>query len=360
MSALKLKINYRSANGFTLAIDTEIRAQGVTALFGPSGSGKTTVLNCIAGLRHDIESADIRFGEQIWQQGPSSTAPWERELGYVFQDARLFPQLSVAGNLEYAAKRAVAPHFDRQQIIDWLEIGELLERSPTTLSAGQEQRVAIARALMRGPRLLLLDEPLANLDHSAARQCLSCLREVSRQTRLPMIYVSHQIEEVCAIADQLVILQGGRIAAQGPMLELAGRLDTELATRDSAAALLRASVASRDDHYALTEFQVDGQSLWIGNEGTTGALQRLRIPARDVSVCREPPQQSSILNVLTVTLAERRDLSASHCLLRLQLAEQFLLARITRRSFDELQLNMGDRLYAQIKSTALLGDQVAH
>jgi molybdate transport system ATP-binding protein len=171
-----------------------------------------------------------------------------------------------------------------------------------------------------------------------------------------MLYVSHQIEEVGAIADDLIILRDGRIEAQGPVLEIFGRLDTEVATQDSAAALLIAQVHSVDDHYRLARLEVDGQPLWVQSSATPGARQRVRVPARDVSICRERPRQSSILNVLQVTLAEMRELPPAHCLLRLQLGEQYLLARITRRSRDELALAVGDQLFAQIKSTALLGD----
>lgn len=356
MTELHLQVDHRDDRGFQLQLDTVIELTGVTALFGPSGSGKTTLLDLIAGLRTDVTGAQIRFGEHQWQQGDTRIAAAERAVGYVFQDARLFPHLNVAGNLEYAERRAATHRFDRQRVTDWLELAPFLERRPDALSAGQKQRVAIARALLRGPELMLLDEPLANLDRSAADHVMSRLIEVVEHTRIPMIYVSHQIEEISNIADRIVVLENGKAVAQGPFLELAGRLDTRLADDESAAAILSVTVGHHEDRYGLTELDVDGRSLWVSATRVSGQQRRLRIPARDVSICVEQPQGTSILNVLPVTIDELRDTGSAHCLLRLRLEEQYILARITRRSRDELALDEGQSVFAQIKSTALLGD----
>ncbi|MFK7829620.1 MAG: molybdenum ABC transporter ATP-binding protein [Congregibacter sp.] len=356
MSLLKLQLDQPYADGFRVQLNTEIPLQGITAVFGPSGSGKTTLLDCVAGLNKHPGSSHLIFDEQVWQDATHHTPSWQRGIAYVFQDARLFPHLSVAENLDYAAARARPGGLSRERVTGLLEIEELLGRSPDALSAGQQQRVAIARALLSNPRLLLLDEPLANLDQSTARRCLYCLERISRETGLPMLYVSHQIEEIHAIADRLLVLDNGRLLASGPLLELAGRLDTAIAEDESAAALLLVEVGEKDARYGLTELRVDKQSLWVAADGAIGDRRRLRVPARDVSVCRDAPSSSSILNILPVTLRAVREVSDAHCLLRLEIAEQYLLARITRRSRDELSLVEGDRLYAQIKSTALLGD----
>ena len=215
--------------------------------------------------------------------------------------------------------------------------------------------MAIARALLRNPRLLLLDEPLANLDRPAAAEILRYLGLLSRETDLPMIYVSHQIEEVCAIADHLVLLEAGAIRAQGPLLDMAGRVDTHLAEDEAAAAILRVEAGACDARYRLMELRVEGQSLWVN--AASAPPRRLRIPARDVSVCRERARGSSILNILETRIVAMREVSPAHCVLRLNLGEQHLLARITCRSRDELALQVGERLFAQIKSTALLGAQ---
>ncbi len=296
------------------------------------------------------------FGDEVWQDRTSRVPVWERPVGYVFQDARLFPHLNVGANLDYAARRARKQRFAREQIIAWLHLEALLERDCATLSAGQQQRLAIGRALMSGPELLVLDEPLANLDRAAARDCLACLARIHRESTLPMVYVSHQIEEVYAIASRVVILDKGRVSDSGPLLELAGRIDSALADDEAAAAILRASVRGTPADDGLCELEVDGQTLWISSDGQGGASYRLRVPSRDVSVCRERPQQTSILNILSVTLEDIREISPAHCLLRLRLKDQHLLARITQRSCAQLQLCTGDELFAQIKSTALIGE----
>ncbi|MFK8041686.1 molybdenum ABC transporter ATP-binding protein, partial [Congregibacter sp.] len=293
--------------------------------------------------------------KETWQDGRRHTTPWERSVGYVFQDARLFPHMTVAQNLAFAAKHASTPT-NGDEIAGWMNIEPLMDRLPETLSAGQQARVAIARALMRDPQLLLLDEPLANLDKAAASQCLACLARIHQERDLPIIYVSHHIEEVSTIADQILLIDNGKIVEQGPLLELASKLDTQLAEDEAAASLLSVEVFATDSDFGLTELRVDGQSLWVAGDEHHGSTRRLRVPARDVSVCRERPTDTSIQNILPVTLVEIRQLSKAHCLLRLQLSEQCLLARITRRSQEDLKLRTGDQLFAQIKSTALLGD----
>ena len=354
MSSLSINIDHRGEGDFRLRLRLSLPARGVTGVSGPSGSGKTTLLNCIAGLRPDIRRAEIRFGAHCWQSSAHSLPAWKRGVGCVFQDARLFPHLSVAGNLDYAGKRAFSAAPDRDRVIDWLKIGALLPRRIGTLSAGQGQRVAIARALLGAPRLLLLDEPLANLDRPAARECLDCLLRISRESDLPMLYVSHHIEEVAALADQLILMRDGAVEAQGDASALLSRLDTSLAADEGAAAVLVTQATGRRAD-GLEELWADGRSLYVARRSGTGQRQRLRIAARDVSVCRQRPTQTSILNIMPVTLVDWRSLSDTHCLLRLRLEEQHLLARITERSRHELALQAGDALYAQIKSTALLG-----
>jgi molybdate transport system ATP-binding protein len=356
MSTLDIDIDHADAGGFTLRLSAALPMVGVTAIFGPSGSGKTTLLDCVAGLRRDLVGASIRFGGRRWQDASAWLPAWERAVGYVFQDARLFPHLDVAGNLAYAEARRRADGLSRESVIEWLDIQALLTRRVQTLSAGQAQRVAIARALLGAPRLLLLDEPLANLDRPSARHCLHCLARIARESRLPMLYVSHNVEEVATIADHLLLLRDGHCEAQGPLPGMLTRLEGELAAQEDAAAILHAQVLSFDADDGVAELMADGHRFLVTSEARPGDSRRLRVPARDVSVCRERPGDTSILNVLPVRLDGLRDLSTSHCLLRLALREQSLLARITQRSRRELKLQPGDALFAQIKGTALLDD----
>jgi molybdate transport system ATP-binding protein len=356
VSGLSLKLKCRGDDGFALQLDCTLPATGVTAIYGPSGSGKSTLLDCIAGLRAPHADSVIRLDSETWQAPDVMVPPWKRHIGYVFQDARLFPHLNVQQNLNYAlARRATPGNIGLAQVVTWLELGELLLRATDTLSAGQKQRVAIGRALLSSPRLLLLDEPLANLDHAARQQCLRCLQRLSDELQLPMLYVSHDIEEVSQLADHLLLLDQGRLVEQGSLLELCSKLDTRLSHEEQAAAILTASVAQHDTAFALTELAVDGHSLFVNHlPHAPGQTRRVRIPARDVSVCRQRPLDSSILNILPVTLSEIENTDSARLLLRLSLGSQFLLARITRKSAVELQLKVGDPIYAQIKSAALL------
>ncbi|MEP4486074.1 MAG: molybdenum ABC transporter ATP-binding protein [Halioglobus sp.] len=359
MNKLKLALLCRGDDDFALSLDTTVSGSGVTGIFGSSGSGKTTLLNCIAGLRRAEAGASIAWGESVWQDNSTFTPSWQRQIGVVFQDGRLFPHLNVERNLRYAADRCrsgktVAPW---DSVVLWLQLHSLLNRLPDTLSAGQRQRVAIARALLSNPALLLLDEPMANLDHAARSECIACLQQVRRKLNIPMLYVSHDIEELAQLADDLLILESGRIIEQGSFLDISSRLDTTLAHATNAAAIATGTVMEHDSHYGLSRLDVEGQSIWINLiSAPTGQQRRIRIPARDVSVCCERPKATSILNVLSVTLAEIESGSGPHVLLRLQLGDQFLLARLTRKSAETLDLKPGDALFAQIKSAALLSE----
>ncbi|MCB1678773.1 MAG: molybdenum ABC transporter ATP-binding protein [Halioglobus sp.] len=369
---MALRLSCAGDRGFVLRLDCELPDRGITAVYGASGSGKSTLLDCIAGLRRPAGDSLIRFRDTTWQDGERFVPPWQRRIGYVFQDARLFPHLSAEQNLDYALARrnglrnggpgdGQAGAIDKRQLVALLELGPLLESKPQALSGGQKQRVAIARALLCAPRLLLLDEPLANLDHAASEQCLAHLQRLARELDLPMLYVSHAIEEVSQLADHLLLLERGAVQDQGAMLDLCSRLDTRLSQDEQAAAIVVATVARHDEAFGLSELELEGQTLLVRHlSQAPGQRRRLRIPARDVSICRQRPRDSSILNILPVTLREIGAGDEARVLLRLALGSQYLLARITRKSAVELQLQVGDRLYAQIKSAALLLESADH
>lgn len=356
MSGLALDLRYRGEHDFTLVLNCELPASGITAVYGPSGSGKTSLLDCIAGLRRPDAGSRVEFQAQAWQNADTFMPPWQRGVGYVFQDSRLFPHLTVERNLDYALHRRHAdngPGID--QLSRWLELEGLLQQGAEQLSAGEKQRVAIARALVSNPELLLLDEPLANLDRAAARQCLGHLQILHDELNLPMIYVSHNIEEVSELADHLLLLEAGRAIEQGSTLDLCGRLDNRLSQEQQAAAIAQCRITGHDQDFGLTELDLEGHPIYVSRvDRQAGQRRRLRIPARDISVCRQRPTDSSILNLLPVTLAEMHDSDDARVMLRLALGSQFLLARITRKSAHQMQLAVGDHLFAQVKSAALL------
>ena len=359
MSTLRIDVSCHGDAGFQLQLACDIATRGVTAIYGPSGSGKSTLLDCIAGLRDPAAGSSLRFGDSDWLAG--ATPPWQRRVGYVFQDARLFPHLDVRENLLYGAARnagmgeAVQDTITLEDVCGWLSLSDLLDKMPERLSAGQGQRVAIGRALLSNPRLLLLDEPLANLDQLARQQCLAYLRRAADALHLPMLYVSHDIEEVSNIADHVLLLAEGKLVDQGPLVELSCRLDTRLSHEEQAAAILSATVSAHDQQFGLSQLQVDGQALFVNLiDNAPGEARRVRIPARDVSICRERPTDTSILNIFSTRVDAIENSQDSRLLVRLALGEQFLLARITRKSVNELSLKVGDEVFAQVKSTALI------
>lgn len=359
MTGLALQLTCVGAEGFRLQLDCELPDRGITAIYGSSGSGKSTLLDCIAGLRIAEPGSCIRFRDEHWQQGEVFAAPWQRNIGYVFQDARLFPHLDVRGNLEFALQRRKREGLELADAVRLLELGALMTRFPTALSAGQKQRVALARALLGAPRLLLLDEPLANLDTAASSELLAHLQRLQQDLDLPMLYVSHDIEEVSQLADYLLLLDGGSAVAQGPLLELCSALDNRLSREEQAAAINRATIVRHDTEYALTELDMEGQPIYVSQlQQEPGRQRRLRIPARHVSICRQKPDDSSILNILSVTVSEIEPGSGPVAMLRLAIGSQFLLARITRKSLHSLDLKVGDAVYAQVKSAALLVESV--
>jgi molybdate transport system ATP-binding protein len=305
------------------------------------------------------------LGDEVWQDDaqPRWVPAHQRALGYVIQEAALFPHLSVAQNLAYgqtrARRSADLPATDTDAIVELLGIAPLLGRRTATLSGGERQRVAIARALASAPRLLLMDEPLAALDAARKAEILPYLERLHRELALPIVYVTHALDEVARLADHLVLLQQGRVQAQGPVAELMARADLPLGQQDEAGVLIDAEVAEHDPAYGLTRIAFAGTGLWVGELAQPpGQRVRARVLARDVSVSRVPPQQSSVLNALPVTL---QSLHPSQATVLLQLRSEVageagvpLLARITRRSADALALVPGDRLFAQVKGVALM------
>ncbi len=341
---------------FSLDADLHMPSAGVTAVLGPSGCGKTTLLRAIAGLDFHRDGF-LKVGDQVWQDAAHFVPPHRRAVGYVFQEASLFAHLNVRGNLEYGVKRV--PESERkvslQQAIELLGIEHLLEREPDTLSGGERQRVAIARALAVSPRLLLMDEPLANLDKNRRQDVLPYIESLSRELKIPVIYVSHSQDEVARLADELVLLDAGRVTATGPIDEMFTRLDLSLAHDNDAAAIIKATITEHDDSYDLTHLDFAGGRITVSRAPIkVGGQARLRFAARDVSLTLERQPGTSILNIFPATVDEITDEGRAQVTVRLFAGGVPVLARITRKSAVELDLHSGKLVYAQVKTVALL------
>jgi molybdate transport system ATP-binding protein len=333
--------------GFTLDVDLRLPGRGVSALFGPSGCGKTTVLRSIAGLTRAQPGRVVVNGE-VWQDDAHRVwrATHERALGYVFQEASLFDHLSVRGNIDYGL----------QQAVDLLGIAHLMDRRPHALSGGERQRVAIARALATSPRLLLMDEPLAALDAQRKAELLPYLERLHQALEIPVLYVSHAIDEVARLAGHLVLMQDGRVLAEGPTAELIVRLDLPLAHGDAAAAVIDGTVRQYDahDHIATIDF-AGGQLLLVSPAARTpGDALRLRVQARDVSLALAAPADTSILNIVPATVAALSPDSPGQWMVALDAGPTRLLARVTQRSAQALGLAPGSQVFAQVKGIAIV------
>ncbi len=354
---MTIEATFRLDRGnFTLDVDLRIPGRGITALFGPSGCGKTSLLRAVAGLEYCADGY-LKVGDMIWQDGEQFVPPYRRPLGYVFQDASLFTHLTVKRNIEYGIKRV--PKAERMvsldKVIELLGIGHLLERKPDRLSGGERQRVAIARAVAVSPRLLLMDEPLAALDQQRKQEILPYLESLHNELDTPVIYISHSPDEVARLADQLVLIEAGRVLAAGAIGDMLTRLNLPLAQGADAETLIQAAVAGHEEIYGLTYLDFPGGRFTVPHkELSIGHAVRLRVLARDVSIALEHQSNTSILNIFPATIENILPTSSSQVTLRLIVGGVPMLSRITRKSAALLDLQPGKSVFAQVKSVALL------
>ncbi|MEO1694653.1 MAG: molybdenum ABC transporter ATP-binding protein [Pseudomonadota bacterium] len=359
-----------TVGAFAITANFTAPLSGVTALFGPSGSGKTTVLRCLAGLTH--LPGRLSVGGDVWQDDAAGifVPTHQRAIGYVFQDARLFPHLTVRGNLTFGAKRVAArrrgnsapssapPTFEAptfEALVDLLGLGALLDRRIGGLSGGEQQRVSIGRALLSQPRLLLMDEPLSGLDRARKDDVLPYLEQISAALAVPIVYVSHDIAEVSRLADWLVLMSPGRIAAEGPLDDLLARLDLNPDTgRFEAGVVITARVRGFDTVYRTADVDFEGETLLVpGLQAEPGAGVRLRLRARDIAIATERPAALSIRNAVAGTIVSMiAETDSAFAELLIRVGTQNIRARVTRHAVDALQLREGSNVFALIKSVA--------
>ncbi len=342
---------------FRLDVDLSLPGRGITAVFGQSASGKTTLLRCIAGLQATPDAL-ISVNGEIWQDERTLVPVHHRSIGYVFQEASLFGHLSVRRNLQYGVQRVPTAQRQvaQQDVIELLGIGPLLNRSCGSLSGGERQRVAIARALAVSPRLLLMDEPLASLDVARKQEILPYLERLHDDLDIPVLYVSHSLDEVARLADYVVLLVEGKAVARGGLHETLARLDLASVFPDDVGVVIDAAVAQHDDLDQLSRLDFPGGSVWVSRcTEAVGQPMRVRVQASDVSLAIHKAEQSSFLNLLACDVTELTPVNTrGQVLVKLDVAGTPLIARITERSRKHLQITPGQPLWAQIKSVALL------
>jgi len=352
MSTLSLDIELERAS-FTVGVKLDVPLTGITALFGPSGSGKTTLLRIVAGLERATRGR-VAFDGESWQDDSSFVPAHRRRIGYVFQDGRLFSHLTVEGNLMFALDRAATKGpLGLPDAVDALDLRTLLPRRPQSLSGGEQQRVAIARALLASPRLLLMDEPLSSLDAARKREIVPHIESLPARFGVPVLYVTHNVDEVVRLASDVVLLAGGRVAAHGRVADVLERLDlAPLAEGLEPGAVLRGSVVAYDSGVATV--RVGTQDLRIPMGATPiGSQHNLRVFASDVAIATARPERLSIRNVLDARILTIEAGSGPNVELLLEIDGQHLRSRITREAMAELGLAEGRPVFALIKSVAL-------
>ena len=342
---------------FCLDVEFSAPLRGITALFGPSGCGKTTILRCLAGLKQ--LPGRLSVGGQTWQDDATDVflRPYQRSVGYVFQEPSLFPHLSVRDNLQYGSRRSsrtgARPVLDFGEVVELMGLTTILDRSPSALSGGERQRVAIGRALLARPRLLLMDEPLAGLDQVAKEEILPYIETLHQTLAVPVLYVSHDLREVARLADSMIVLSAGRKVCDGTVQEILERLDLDPSDGEfEAGVILEARVTAHKPEICMTELEHQGQRIVIpGIDLAVGDHVRLRIRARDVALALARPSNISVRNILKGTVldtAQNPDTAFAEVLV--DVGGGRLRARITRDALDDLGLAAGTQVYALVKS----------
>jgi molybdate transport system ATP-binding protein len=345
---------------FELAVQREIVISGITALFGPSGSGKTSFLRVLAGLEEDARGI-VELDGAVWQREGFRMAPHRRGIGYVFQDGRLFTHLTVQGNLRFALDRAdrrdpgarSSRAIDFEAVVNALDLRTLLPRSAASLSGGEQQRVAVARALLMSPRLLLMDEPLSSLDVGRKREIIPHIERLPATFGVPVLYVTHNVDELTRLADDMLFMVGGRIVAEGRVADVLERLDlATLSGGHDAGAVLEARVEPGRVGFGTLRLREHVLHVPMA-VAKPGAVLRIRIHARDVAIALERPERLSIRNVLPARVLRVDVDDAVHAEVLLEVDGQRLRSRITRDALEELALEPGQAVFALIKSVAL-------
>ncbi len=348
--AAEFSLALRRSGGFRLAADFEVFRHGITGLFGPSGCGKTTLLRSLAGLEPGA-TGRVQVAGSVWQDSGAGIflPPWQRPAGLVFQEPRLFPHLDVAGNLAFGARHASGSEAMSDELLDALGLGDMQRRRVSDLSGGEQRRVGLARVLARQPDILLLDEPLTGLDAASRAQMLGVLAAVQGTRRLPVVYVSHDLDEVTQLCDDVVVMRNGQTVHAGSLVQLLG--DPRVFGADQTGVLIETSVAGHDLSTGLTRLHLGDSYLSVPGK-IDGPQVRVRILARDVSLALSEAADTSILNRLPANI-ETIDVENDHAYLRLRCGPTWLLSQVSRFSLQQLELQPGQAVIAQIKGVAV-------
>ena len=332
----------------------DIPSQGVTALFGLSGSGKSSLINLVSGLINPDKGVIALNDRELFNSAENVCVPInQRNIGYVFQDARLFPHYTVNGNLRYGMKNTSKDEFN--YIVELLGIGHLLKRYPITLSGGEKQRVAIGRALLTDPEILLMDEPLSALDLPRKRELMNYLERLSKEINIPILYVTHSLDELLRLAERVVLLTNGKVEAYDVLESIwESPLFLPWKQENEQSAVLSLPVFMHNPSYKMTALSIGDQNIWINQvEAQINEKVRICIHSSDVSISLNKVEQSSIRNTLYGRIVKILELE-NRVDLKLDIGGKHLWASISKWSFHDLALQLGQLVYAQIKAISVM------
>jgi molybdate transport system ATP-binding protein len=347
---------------FIVDADFSIPEKGVLGIFGHSGSGKTTLLRCLAGLEKDVQGR-IEINGESWLNESKNISAQRRNIAYVFQDGRLFPHLNVSKNLLYGASRnnmrntENSEGVDRDHLLELLNISHLLDRYPHQLSGGEQQRVAIGRALLKRPQMLLLDEPLASLDKKRKQEILPYFEMLHEELRVPMIYVSHDLDEMIRFCDHMLVMEEGKARFSGNIRDALVSPESPLAAIENAAAVLEGTVSKQEKDFDIsTVHTVNGNKFQVPGLIAIGKHVRLIVFASDVSLAKNKATDSSILNIIEGELTDVLEKKSGRMLLQINCNNDVLLSLISNKSFQLLGLSEDKKIYIQVKAVVTRGN----
>lgn len=359
MTGLQLALQLQHAS-FSLDVNITLPSEGVIVLYGQSGSGKTTLLRCIAGLEKTLKGT-IVFKEAQWQTEKKFVPTYKRNIGYVFQEASLFEHLTAQQNLTFASKRAKgAKYSDKEQIVRLLGIENLLNHYPKHMSGGEKQRVAIARALLSNPSMLLMDEPLASLDSNRKNEILPYLEALKTRLNIPIIYVTHSPDEVARLADYLVVIDNGNVITSGPLSDTLSRIDSSNQLASEIGVVIDSTISEKDKKWKMSKVVISGEDIWFHDDirksdSEIGSPVRIQILASDVSLSLGSRLGTSITNCLPAIITEIKNNSETGItLVKLAIGDAVVMSRISSRSAHSLNIYEGMKIWAQIKSAAVI------
>ena len=350
-----LQINVKKQLGqLALQANIQVPDQGVTAIFGLSGSGKTSLINLVSGLIQPDEGF-IRLNDRtlVNMESQESLPTHLRKIGYVFQDARLFPHYTVKGNLRYGMKNVSQDDFN--YIDDLLGITHLLKRYPLTLSGGEKQRVAIGRALLTDPDILLMDEPLSALDVPRKRELMQYLERLSKEINIPILYVTHSLDELLRLADRVVLMENGIVKAYDSVEKIwNSAIFAPWKGESEQSSVLALPVHLHNPPYKMTALSLGEQALWIHQvPANVGERVRVCIYSSDVSITLKKPEQTSIRNILPGQVAQI-EIQDSRVDIAVLVEGHKIWASISKWAQNELRFSIGQDVYVQIKAVSVM------